>query len=306
MEYCPFDIEAVASKFNLESIFVDTAYGPLAVRTSRDRSDSTATLYIHGVGADWSTWTPILQAEVAAGLHVHDQILIDLPGFGDSPNRLGSLRIADVGATVLNVVAQLGYSKVRIVGHSMGGFLTLDMASRYPEHIESIHLIAGSYFSILTTIQHPLKSVAHNATVAATFGALYRVAQTGPVGVRAIRVLYELGLSRLFLVPVTSHPFHLRQSVVRALCYQYNPAGVIQTAANGPGYDADQQWGLIQCPIWAAFADRDSLVPPPDMERLLRCQPSAKCTMLTDSSHMMHLERPFDVLNALDLWAKEN
>lgn len=305
MKYCPYDIESSASDFNLETISVETAYGPLAARVSRERSGGTATLYIHGVGADWSTWTPILQAEAAGDLHVHDQILIDLPGFGDSPNRVGSLRIADVGAAVLHVIAELGYSKVRIVGHSMGGFLTLDMASRYPEHIESIHIVAGSYFSILATIQHPIKSFAHNATVAATFGTLYRASQTGPVGVHAVRALYHLGLSRLSLYPVARHPFRLRRSVVRALSYQYNPAGVIQTAANGPGYDADRQWALIQCPIWATFADRDSLVPPPDMERLLRCQPSAKCTMLSDSSHMMHLERPFDVLAALDLWAKK-
>jgi pimeloyl-ACP methyl ester carboxylesterase len=306
MEYCPFDIDPVVEKFDLESIFVDTSYGPLAVRVSRERSSRIATLYIHGVGADWTTWTPMLQAAAAARLQVHDQILIDLPGFGDSPNRVGRLPIADVGATVLNVVAELGYSKVRVVAHSMGGFLTLDMASRYPEKMESIHIVAGSYFSILETIQHPLKSFAHNAIVAATFGTLYRASQTGPVGVSAIRALYELGLFRLFLFPVASHPFHLRQSVVKSLSYQYNPAGVIQTAANGPGYDADRQWSLIRCPIWATFADRDCLVPPPDMARLLRCQPSAKCTMLTDSSHMMHLERPFDVLSALDLWAKES
>jgi hypothetical protein len=38
------------------------------------------------------------------------------------------------------------------------------------------------------------------------------------------------------------------------------------------------------------------------MARLLRCQPAAKCTTLADSSHMMHVERPFDVLEALELW----
>lgn len=304
--YCPYDVVSAAHEFNLETIFVDTKYGPLAVRASPHRTGGTATLYIHGVGADWTTWTPVLRAEAAAGLRVHDQILIDLPGFGDSPNRVGRLQVADVGAVVLGVVAELGYSKVRIVGHSMGGFLTLDMASRYPERIESIHLIAGPYFSILNTVQHPLTSFFHNATVAATFGTQYRLAQTGPVGTYVIRALYALRLFRPFLFPFASHPFHLRQSVVRALCYQYNPARIIQTAANGRGYDADRQWSLIRCPIWATFGDRDDLVPPPDMNRLHRCQPSARCTMLTDSSHLMHIERPFDVLDGLYLWTKES
>lgn len=304
MQYCPFDIEPDSAKFDLKTVHVGTAYGPLAARVSRERGGETATLYIHGVGADWSNWTPVLQAEAAAGLRVHDQVLIDLPGFGDSPNELGSMEIADVGAAVLAVTAALGYQKIRIVGHSMGGFLTLDMASRHPDRIESIHLVAGSYFSILETIKHPLASFRHDAAVAATFGTMYEVARTGELGVAAVRALYALGLFRLFLGPGASHPFRLRRSVVRSLCYQYNPAGIIQTAANGPGYDADQRWARIKCPIWAVFGDRDRLVPPPDMERLRRCQPTAKSTMLADSSHMMHVERPFDVLDALGLWDK--
>ncbi len=77
---------------------------------------------------------------------------------------------------------------------------------------------------------------------------------------------------------------------------------MIQTAANGPGYNADVQWGKIRCPIFAVFGDKDRLVPPKDLARLLKCQPRAKCRTIKDAGHLLHLEWPTNVLNALELW----
>jgi pimeloyl-ACP methyl ester carboxylesterase len=302
MEYCPFDIVSSPDSLDLETRHVDTQYGRVAARVSRDRRTGTGTLYIHGVGADWTTWTPMIRAEAAGGLDVHDQIFIDMPGFGGSENRLDRLDISEVGATILAVAETLGYSRVRVVGHSMGGFLTLDMASRYPDRIESIHLMAGPYFSILTSIQHPVLSFGHDAGVAATFGPQYLLAHTGRLEVELLHFLYRLGVFRVLLLPYASHPFSLKESVVRSLNEQANPRGLLLTAANGEGYTADEQWAKIQCPIWAVFGEKDRLVPRRDLDRLLRCQPAANCVTVPDTGHLMHIERPAPVLKALALW----
>jgi pimeloyl-ACP methyl ester carboxylesterase len=301
MEYCPFDIESDPSRFDLETARIRTTRGLITARVSRKRDGRTATLYIHGIGANWSNWTPMLQAESAARLHVHDQVLIDLPGFGDSPNEAGA-DLRTTGEAVLEAVSALGYEKIRIVGHSMGGFVALDMASRNSGQIESLHLVAGSYFSMLQANQHPLSSCFRTPSIAAIFNVYYQIARTGKFGTQMVRALYALGISRTFLRVVASHPLRLRRSVVKALCYQYNPSGIIRTAKNQMDYDAYRYWARIQCPIWAVFADRDRIVPPRDMRQLLRCRPGVKSAMLTDSGHMVHVERPFEVLDALKLW----
>ena len=302
MDYCPFEIESSPEVLGLATRRVDTKYGSLAVRMSNSSRGDTCTLYIHGVGADWTTWTPIIMAEARSNLDVHDQVFINMPNFGDSENKLDHLDIADVGATMLDVVEDLGYSRVRIVGHSMGGFLTLDMASRYTDKIDSIHLVAGPYFSILTSIQHPLSSFGHDPTVAAVFGLQYLLAHMGRVEVELMRLSYRLGTLRALLFPYVAHPTLLKKSVVKALSEQINPRGLLLTAANGHGYAADEQWAKIKCPIWAVFGDKDKLVPQQDMERFLRCQPRATCSTINDVGHLMHIERPYPVLKALNLW----
>jgi pimeloyl-ACP methyl ester carboxylesterase len=301
--YCPFDIVSAPEALNLRTRHVDTPYGRLAVRVSRERRSDTGTLYIHGVGADWTTWTPLIRAEADARLDVHDQLFVDMPGFGESENRLDRLDIADVGSALLAAAETLGYSRLRIVGHSMGGFLTLDIASRHPGRVESIHLVAGPYFSILTSIQRPFRSFGHDARVASVFGAQYLLAHTGAVEVALLRALHRLHLFRFLLLPFAAHPFSLKESVVRTLSEQANPRGLLQTAANGENYSADEQWAKIRCPIVAVFGDRDGLVPPRDRDRLLRCLPAARCVTVPDAGHLLHLERPAPVLAALALWS---
>jgi pimeloyl-ACP methyl ester carboxylesterase len=300
--YCPFGIESDPDEFDLVPVSVETRYGAVMSRVSRKQTSETGTMYIHGVGADWTTWTPIMRAEVESQAGAHDQIFVNMPSFGDSENRVGSLDIADVGTTLISVAATLGYSRLRVVGQSMGGFLTLDMASRHQDRIDSIHLAAGPYFSILRSIQHPLLSFASSPTVAATFETQYLLAMTGGLGSRLLKSVYEHQLLPFLLFPFASHPLQLKESVVRSLCYQQNPQGLIQTAANGGGYDADKQWGKIECPIWATFGRNDKMVPQRDMIRMLKCQPAAKCTTIMDASHLHHIERPFSTLRGLGLW----
>src|SRR4051794_40347540 len=110
MDYCPFDIVQSCDALGLETRRITTPYGALAVHASRKRRANTCTLYIHGVGADWTTWTPIMRAEAECGLDVHDQVFIDMPGFGASENKLDRLEIAQVGAAILAAAESLGYS----------------------------------------------------------------------------------------------------------------------------------------------------------------------------------------------------
>lgn len=302
--YCPFDIDPVATGLNLKTAAVNTRYGRVVLQVSRVRQSEVATIYLHGIVADWTTWVPILKAEAALQLAVHDQILIDMPGFGASENKLGSLDIADIGNLYLEIASLFGYQRVRLVGHSMGGFLALDMASRHIGRVESLHLVAGPYFSILACIQHPLRGFFHSPSTGLAFGGQYVLARMGRFGASVVHGLNQLKLLRLLTFPAVRHPLLLRRSVVDALSELYYPEGFILTAANGHGYNADRQWAKVACPIWATFGTADWLVPQKDMRRFQQCQPATKCTVVGRAGHLHHIEWPFETLTALQLWAQ--
>jgi pimeloyl-ACP methyl ester carboxylesterase len=76
-------------------------------------------------------------------------VLIDLPGFGRSPlpqaasNEGGGWDTAQYAEVVRNVLLGMGVSRCTLVGHSFGGRISVRLASKYPELVSALVLIAS-------------------------------------------------------------------------------------------------------------------------------------------------------------------
>ncbi|WP_246456502.1 alpha/beta hydrolase [Nocardioides mesophilus] len=81
---------------------------------------------MHGLGAGWQSWSPIL-GELAERREV---IAVDLPGFGDTPPLIGEVTIATLTDSVANFIRDEGLDGVSTVGQSMGGRIVLELARR--------------------------------------------------------------------------------------------------------------------------------------------------------------------------------
>src|ERR1041385_8521417 len=57
----------------------------------------------------------------------------DLPGFGESAILQTPFSIADVASVVIEWIDQLNLKSPIVVGHSLGGYVTLAMAKKSPE-----------------------------------------------------------------------------------------------------------------------------------------------------------------------------
>src|SRR4051812_6728395 len=87
---------------------------------------------VHGFTQTRASWAPI-----AARLHGHEVVTVDIPGHGGSPPPEGGMRAA---------AAALGAAAGRAVyaGYSMGGRLCLRLAVDRPELVEGLVLIGAS------------------------------------------------------------------------------------------------------------------------------------------------------------------
>lgn len=96
-------------------------------------------LLIHGMGSAstaWKTIRPLLNSDFTV-------ITVDLPGHGQTPFLPG--RPMDPHSLALNVFDEMsaqGIERFHLAGNSLGGWVSLEMASTYPDRILSLTGIA--------------------------------------------------------------------------------------------------------------------------------------------------------------------
>ena len=96
---------------------------------------------MHGSGLSHIVWSLHEQFYVSQGFNV---LSVDIPGHGNSEGP--SLKsIEEISDWIKLLMNSLDISKITIVGHSQGCLVGIDFASRYPDLISKLVLVAGSY-----------------------------------------------------------------------------------------------------------------------------------------------------------------
>ena len=96
---------------------------------------------MHGSGLTHIVWSLHEQFYASQGFNV---LSIDLPGHGSSEGP--SLKsIEEISDWITQLMKKLNISKINFIGHSQGCLVGIDFASRYPNQIDKLVLVAGSY-----------------------------------------------------------------------------------------------------------------------------------------------------------------
>lgn len=100
-------------------------------------------VFIHGLGCAASFEYPHVAR--SGLLSQHHTLLVDLLGFGfsDRPEAFG-YRVSDQASVLEDLVRSLGFQKVSLFGHSMGGSVAVETAIRLGSRVEDIILAEGN------------------------------------------------------------------------------------------------------------------------------------------------------------------
>ena len=90
------------------------------------------TVYLHGYLESSTMWEPLNLHEIPG-----TKVLIDLPGHGKSPlsdqSEVPSIKF--MADEVARVISEINPTQYRVIGHSMGGYVALELAANTPKGI---------------------------------------------------------------------------------------------------------------------------------------------------------------------------
>jgi 3-oxoadipate enol-lactonase len=101
-------------------------------------TDSPAIVLLHGLGSNSSSWQ--LQTDALIINH-YRPIILDLPGFGNSPCLAKDWSIPGMANWVYRLMTHLGINQYSVAGISMGGTIALQFALDYPKLIDKLILV---------------------------------------------------------------------------------------------------------------------------------------------------------------------
>lgn len=98
---------------------------------------------IHGFGEDSSIWDPMVPE-----LEKEYRLIIPhLPGTGLSKGNTEGISMESMAENVSNILKHEQVEQCHMIGHSMGGYVTLAFAEKYPERLKGLGLFHSTVYA---------------------------------------------------------------------------------------------------------------------------------------------------------------
>lgn len=198
-----------------------------------------AVVLLHGFCEDSRIWEDFKSDLLEEKYRV---VAVDLPGFGQS-GVIPDITIADMADSVAAVLDALKLDKVVLIGHSMGGYVSLAFAEKYPERLVGL----GMFHSQAMADSEEKKAGRQKSMeFIRRLGSALFVKQTIP-GLFAPNF-------------INSNTFLIEKLTFRAA--QYDPEGIVAAlGAMKERPDRSEVLRRIECPVLFIIGKLDNAVP---------------------------------------------
>ena len=104
-----------------------------------NKKNRTPIIFIHGVGLDHSIWDPQIN-------EFDNTVLIyDILGHGKTPLNKNDLSFDDFSDQIINLIDELKFNKVHLVGFSIGSLIARNFATRFNNRLASLTLLCSIF-----------------------------------------------------------------------------------------------------------------------------------------------------------------
>lgn len=239
-------------------------------------------VFVHGLSGSWPNW--LEQLPVLA--RHHRVIAMDLPGFGHSPMLSETITISGYARLLDGLLGVLGVDAATVVGNSMGGFVSAELAIAYPQRVERLVLVSAAGIS---SYQDP-----RGMRAAQTLTRLERIvaAYTAWVASKSETVARRRGLRNATLGLVVRHPGRLPAALAAEQIRGAGKPGFLQGLRANIEYPIRERLPEIACPTLIVWGDEDRVISVRDADVFAKLIPGSRKVVFEKTGHMAMLERP--------------
>jgi pimeloyl-ACP methyl ester carboxylesterase len=246
-----------------------------------DIGEGPAMIFIHGLSGCWQNWLE----NICFFARDHRVIAVDLPGFGESEMPVEPISISGYARTVDALFEALGIDSGVVVGNSMGGFVGLELAIRFPPRVERLCLVGAAGLSIEHLRTERKRGIRHRAENIAFFYVAW-------VSTRSPGLMARPRPRQMVLKLVAAHPERLPGALVVEQVGGAGKEGFAGALDALTGYPIRDRLCEIGCPTLIVWGDKDILVPVKDAAEFERLISDSRKVIYKDTGHIPMVERP--------------
>jgi pimeloyl-ACP methyl ester carboxylesterase len=232
-------------------------------------------ILLHGWLGSWGLWQETME-NLGARYRTY---AVDFWGFGESGKKRASYDVQDFVSLVDQFMEHLGIESAPLVGHSMGGTVSLSVAIQYPERVRKVVVIGspivGSSLSLLLKMfgQRPVAYVVYHNLWGLRFG----FKMLSPFYTRDARwsEMMDRDLSRTTLESFLLSIASLRETDLRPKIPQ------------------------IRIPVMGMYGAKDIVVHPEQWKPLQEGLPGCQIERFCTAGHFPMLDEPRRFINVL-------
>ena len=197
---------------------------------------------------------------------------LDFWGFGDSGKQNSTFQVQDFILMVRQFMNQMGISSAPLIGHSMGGTVSLSIACQYPELAEKVVIIGSPIVGSSLALPLKIAGIPPIARLLFSMMGLFRM------GIRAASPLISRG---------EDFPEMMDRDLSKTTMDSF-----FRSISSLHRWDIRDQIPHVKVPVMGMFGLRDNIVNPNQWKALKQGIPDARIEIFKKAGHFIMLDEP--------------
>jgi pimeloyl-ACP methyl ester carboxylesterase len=238
-------------------------------------------ILLHGWLGSWGLW----QETMGFLGRSYRTYALDFWGFGESGKKRETYAVQDFVGLVNQFMEQLGISQAPLVGHSMGGTVSLSLAIQYPQRVRKV-VVVGSPI-VGSSLAFPLKLAGYRGIAFLLFNMMWA---------------FRLGMKVVdpFICRDPRFPEMMDRDLSSTTVESF-----LRSIASLRRTDLRPKLNEIKIPTMGIYGDRDNIVHPRQWQPLVEGVPHAKIIHWEKAQHFVMLDKPQEFMESLKSFLDE-